>query len=182
MKKAIMGGVLVAILLAIIFVGLNHTGNAVSSIGNRVLLETTEGNIVIELDPNMPLTAGNFESLVKQGFYDGIIFHRVIPGFMIQGGDPLGNGLGGPGYTIRDEFSANNHNYRGTVAMANAGPNTGGSQFFINVADNTFLDAKHPVFGHVVTGMDVVDKISNVPRDINDKPLQDVKIIKAKVA
>ena len=91
----------------------------------HVLLETTMGNITIALDPDMPITAGNFEKLARSGYYDGVIFHRVIPGFMIQGGDPTGTGFGGPGYTIPDEFTAHNHNARGTVAMANAGPNTG---------------------------------------------------------
>ena len=145
----------------------------------KILLETTKGNITIELRKDMPITAGNFEKLVKEGFYDGTIFHRVIKNFMIQGGDPTGTGMGGPGYTIPDEFTANNHNNRGTIAMANAGPNTGGSQFFINVVDNNFLDNKHPVFGKVIKGMDVVDSIVNTPTDANDKPLEEIKIIKA---
>ena len=145
----------------------------------KILLETTKGNITIELRKDMPITAGNFEKLVKEGFYDGTIFHRVIKNFMIQGGDPTGTGMGGPGYTIPDEFTANNHNNRGTIAMANAGPNTGGSQFFINVVDNNFLDNKHPVFGKVIKGMDVVDSIINTPTDTNDKPLEEIKIIKA---
>ena len=105
---------------------------------DHVLLETTMGNITIALDPGMPITAGNFEKLVKSGFYDGVIFHRVIPGFMIQGGDPTGTSQGGPGYTIPDEFTSHNHDARGTVAMANARPNTGGSQFFINLVNNTY--------------------------------------------
>ena len=98
---------------------------------------------------------------------------------MIQGGDPQGNGMGGPGYTIKDEFTSHNKNNRGTIAMANAGPNTGGSQFFINLVDNNFLDTKHPAFGKVVEGMDVVDKIAKVSTNANDKPLKDVKILKA---
>ncbi len=147
----------------------------------KVLLKTTHGDILIELDPSMPITAGNFETLVKKGFYNGVVFHRIIDGFMIQGGDPTGTGTGGPGYTIKDEFSAGNSNVRGTLAMANAGPNTGGSQFFINTVDNTFLDGKHPVFGKVIEGMDVVDKISKVQKDGNDRPMQDVKIITATV-
>jgi peptidylprolyl isomerase len=144
----------------------------------EVLLITSMGLIKIRLYSDMPITAGNFEKLVKQGFYDGVIFHRVIPGFMIQGGDPTGTGAGGPGYTIPDEFKGHS-NVRDTIAMANAGPNTGGSQFFINLVDNTYLDSKHPVFGEVVEGMDVVDKIALVNRDKNNRPLQDVKIIKA---
>ncbi|MEK9184613.1 MAG: peptidylprolyl isomerase, partial [Patescibacteria group bacterium] len=99
----------------------------------KVLLETTMGNIVIELDSNMPITAGNFEKLVSQGFYDGIIFHRVIDGFMIQGGDPTRTGIGGPGYEIKDEFKIGNKNNKGTISMANSGVDTGGSQFFINL-------------------------------------------------
>jgi peptidylprolyl isomerase len=137
------------------------------------------GNITIALDPDMPVTAGNFEMLVEKGYYDGIIFHRVINGFMIQGGDPTGTGRGGPGYTIRDEFTSHNKNNRGTVAMANAGANTGGSQFFINLVNNNYLDSKHPVFGNVVEGMDVVDAIGNVQTDTNNRPLQNVTIIRA---
>ena len=144
-----------------------------------VKLETTMGNITIELRADMPITAGNFEKLVKQGYYDGVIFHRVIDGFMIQGGDPTGTGRGGPGYTIKDEFAANNRNVRGTLSMANAGPNTGGSQFFINTVDNNFLDDRHPVFGRIVEGMDVVDRISKVKTGTGDRPVQEVKIIKA---
>ena len=147
-----------------------------------VLLETSIGDIKIELfEDTMPVTAGNFKKLVNSKFYDGVIFHRVIPNFMIQGGDPTGTGRGGPGYTIKDEFTKNNKNNRGTISMANAGPNTGGSQFFINTVDNNFLDSKHPVFGKVTEGMDVVDKISNVRKDSNDKPLTDVVIKKAAV-
>ena len=144
-----------------------------------VRLETNMGTIVIALDPNMPITAGNFETLVKKGYYDGVIFHRVISGFMLQGGDPTGTGRGGPGYVIKDEFTPNNRNDRGTISMANAGPNTGGSQFFINLVNNNFLDSKHPVFGKVVEGMDVVDKIAKVKTDSSDRPLQNVTIIRA---
>ena len=149
----------------------------------KVKLQTTEGDIVINLYSDMPITAGNFEKLVKQGFYDGVIFHRVIDGFMIQGGDPTGTGMGGPGYTIKDEFThvGVNKNNRGTISMANAGPNTGGSQFFINLVDNNFLDDKHPAFGEVVEGMDVVDEIAKVSTDGNDRPLTPVVIEKARV-
>lgn len=149
----------------------------------RVLLETSKGNITLELYGDMPITAGNFEKLVRQGFYDNTTFHRVIPDFMVQGGDPQGTGMGGPGYTIKDEFThaGGNRNDRGTISMANAGPNTAGSQFFLNVAHNNFLDRKHPAFGKVVAGMDVVDAIVSVPRDANDKPLQKVTILKARI-
>jgi len=145
-----------------------------------VLLQTTMGDVRIELfDDSMPITTGNFRKLVEEGFYDGTVFHRVIAGFMIQGGDPEGTGFGGPGYTIRDELPAANRNARGTISMANAGPNTGGSQFFINVVDNRGLNRKHPVFGRVVGGMEVVDAISRTPTDRDDRPRKAVTIRKA---
>jgi len=147
----------------------------------KVLLKTTMGDITIELSSDMPITAGNFEKLVKQGYYDGTIVHRVMADFMIQGGDPTGTGAGGPGYVIPDEFTDHNNNTRGTIAMANAGPNTGGSQFFISVVDNHHLDGKHPVFGKIVAGMDVVDAISRVQTDANNRPLEVVKILNATV-
>ena len=149
--------------------------------GAKVLLETSMGNITIQLYSDMPITTGNFLSLVEKGFYDGVIFHRIIDGFMIQGGDPEGTGMGGPGYTIEDEFTDNNRNDRGTIAMANAGPNTGGSQFFINLVDNNFLDGKHPAFGKVIEGMDLVDKIGKVKTGAVDRPVKEVKILSAKV-
>lgn len=167
------------IIIIILIIG----GYGITKMNNnvRVKLETTQGDIVINLYSDMPITSGNFEKLVKEGFYDGVIFHRVIDGFMIQGGDPQGTGMGGPGYTIEDEFThaGGNRNDRGTISMANAGPNTGGSQFFINSVDNNFLDDKHPAFGKVIEGMDVVDTIAKVQKDANDKPLEDVRIIKA---
>lgn len=149
--------------------------------GKKVRLETSMGNIVIALSPEKPITAANFEALVEKGFYNGVIFHRVIDGFMIQGGDPTGTGRGGPGYLIDDEFTGTNNNNRGTVAMANAGPNTGGSQFFINTVDNNYLDTKHPVFGTVTEGMDVVDAITKVETNGYPfyRPLQNVTIIRA---
>lgn len=149
-----------------------------------VLLETNYGNIKIELYSDMPITAGNFENLVKQGVYNGVIFHRIIDGFMIQGGDPTGTGYGDPRIPkIKDEFThvGGNKNDRGTISMANAGPNTGSSQFFINLVNNNFLDAKHPAFGKVIEGMDVVDKIAKVQTNANGKPLQEVRIIKTTV-
>ena len=153
-----------------------------STSNTKVQLETNYGNIVIQLRADMPITAGNFKSLVEKGTYDGTIFHRIIDGFMIQGGDPTGTGFGDPRIpNIRDEFQGTQKNNRGTIAMANAGPNTGSSQFFINLVNNNFLDGKHPVFGDVIQGMDVVDKIAQVQTGRNDKPLQDVKIIKARI-
>lgn len=163
------------------------TKNTISE-SKKVLLETTKGNITIELYSNMPITTGNFEKLVGEGFYDGTIFHRVIGDFMIQGGDPDGTGMGGPGYAIKDEFVEGSSNIRGTISMANSGPNSGGSQFFINLKDNTFLDwdkqpaqSKHPVFGKVVEGIEVIDVIAQVETDTMDKPLEEVKIIKASI-
>ena len=150
----------------------------------RVKLQTNYGDIVINLYSDMPITTGNFINLVKKGTYDGVIFHRIIEGFMIQGGDPTGTGFGDPSIpNIEDEFTnaSGNKNNRGTISMANAGPNTGSSQFFINLVDNNFLDSKHPAFGKVIEGMDVVDKIAKVETDSSDKPLEEVKIIKAEV-
>ena len=140
-------------------------------------LHTNHGAIEIELfDDDAPKTVDNFLTLARKGFYDGVIFHRVIPDFMIQGGDPTGTGSGGPGYTFEDEF--NDHPVaRGALAMANAGPNTNGSQFFIVTADACpWLDGKHTVFGRVAGGMDVVDAISSVETDGRDRPREDVVI------
>lgn len=149
----------------------------------QVLLKTNHGDITISLYDDMPITTGNFKKLVEQGFYDGVIFHRVIDGFMIQGGDPQGTGMGGPGYTIEDEFTheGGNKNNRATISMANSGPDTGGSQFFINLENNNFLDTKHPAFGEVIEGIEVIDKIAKVSTDTNDRPLEEVKIIKASI-
>jgi peptidylprolyl isomerase len=148
----------------------------------RVLLETNYGNITLELMPEQVITAGNFKNLVEKGVYDNTISHRIIDGFMIQSGDPTGTGYGDPKIPmIKDEFNGVQKNDRGTIAMANAGPNTGSSQFFINLVNNNFLDGKHPVFGKVVEGMDVVDKIAKVETDRNDKPLSPVTIIKASI-
>ena len=144
---------------------------------SRATLHTSEGPIEVELYPDdAPKTVANFVKLARDGFYDGVVFHRVIPDFMIQGGDPTGTGSGGPGYEFGDEF--NQHRaVRGAVAMANAGPNTNGSQFFIVTAEATpWLDGKHTVFGRVTSGMDVVDEIQSVPRDANDRPRDDVVI------
>jgi peptidylprolyl isomerase len=157
---------------------MNGTIDEGSSSSDIVLLKTSMGDIKIELYDDMPLTTGNFKKLVEQGVYDGTIFHRVIDGFMIQGGIPAGNQSVS---AILDEFTDHNRNDRGTIAMANAGPNTGSSQFFINLVNNDHLNDKHPVFGEVIDGMDVVDTIGEVPTDENDKPLEDVEIIKAEL-
>jgi len=156
--------------------------NEGSSSSDIVLLETNMGDITIELYDDMPITTENFKNLVEQGVYDDTIFHRVIDGFMIQGGDPTGTGEGDPLIpAIPDEFTDHNKNDRDTIAMANAGPNTGSSQFFINLVYNDHLDDAHPVFGRVIDGMDVVDRIGKVETDGDDRPLQEVKIIKAKL-
>ena len=149
--------------------------------GVKVRLMTSMGDITLQLYMDMPITSGNFQKLVEKGFYDGVIFHRIIDNFMVQGGDPTGTGCGGPGYAIKDELSRKNRNDRGTISMANAGPNTGGSQFFLNLVDNNFLDSKHPVFGKVIEGMDVVDAMAKVKKGANDRPVKEVKIESAKV-
>jgi peptidyl-prolyl cis-trans isomerase B (cyclophilin B) len=140
-------------------------------------MQTNHGAIEIELfDDDAPKTVENFKKLARDGFYDGVIFHRVIQDFMIQGGDPTGTGTGGPGYQFEDEFN-DNKVVRGALAMANAGPNTNGSQFFIVTAEATpWLDGKHTVFGRVTSGMDVVDTIEQVETGSGDKPREDVRI------
>jgi peptidyl-prolyl cis-trans isomerase B (cyclophilin B) len=143
---------------------------------SQMTMTTNHGDIVLELfDEDAPETVGNFRRLAEKGFYDGLIFHRVIPDFMIQGGDPEGTGTGGPGYTFKDEI--NDHKVvRGALAMANAGPNTNGSQFFIvTTGAAPWLDGKHTVFGEVVEGMDVVDAIGDLPRDGRDRPTQEAR-------
>jgi cyclophilin family peptidyl-prolyl cis-trans isomerase len=167
------------LLSAILAFGLFCSGSAQS----EVTFYTNNGNFVLLLhDSVMPITAGNFKTLVDTKFYDGVIFHRIISNFMIQGGDPTGTGSGGPGYTIQDEFVAGQSNIKKTISMANTGqPNSGGSQFFINVKNNTFLDfdkaplsSKHPVFGEVTSGWTVVETIKNVPTNSSDRPITDV--------
>jgi len=139
-------------------------------------LDTTHGEIVIELDPaRSPLAVNNFVFLARDGYYDGVVFHRVIENFMIQGGDPTGTGTGGPGYKFRDEIEGTGTYSRGTVAMANAGPNTNGSQFFICHAD-VGLPHSYTIFGRVTSGMDVVDSIATTATDRNDRPDEDAVI------
>ncbi len=154
------------------------------------IMQTNFGEIKLELfSSDAPKTVENFVNLVKEGFYDGTKFHRVIKNFMIQGGDPFTKddsfknrwGSGGPGYTFADEIHLNNHNIIGTIAMANAGSNTNGSQFFINTNDNNFLDAKHTVFGKVVNGLNVVRKIENITTEGPDRPVDDVIIESMKI-
>lgn len=151
----------------------------------NIKINTNKGIIELELFTDLkPKTTENFIKLAREGYYDGVKFHRVIKGFMIQGGDPLTKddsmmnawGTGGPGYTFADEIGSENSNARGTISMANAGPNTNGSQFFINVNDNNFLDSKHTAFGKVVGGMDVVEAIENVQVGPSDRPVEAVFI------
>ena len=157
----------------------------------NAMIETNFGNIQISFLPDLaPETVRNFVKLTKDGFYDGTLFHRVIPGFMIQGGDPNTKnpnmksqwGMGGPGHTVKAEFSSRSH-LRGIVSMARStDPNSAGSQFFIVTKDSTFLDREYTVFGEVVEGMDVVDKIVSLDRDQNDCPLEDAKMLKVSVS
>jgi peptidylprolyl isomerase len=176
--------VVAVIIVAYTMLGDNASNENVPS-SKKVLLTTSMGDILIELRDDMPITTGNFKKLVQQGVYDGTIFHRVIDGFMIQGGDPTGTGYGDPSIpSIPDEFTDNNKNERGTIAMANTGtPNSGSSQFFINVVNNSNkdFDEDYPVFGKVIEGMNVVDQIAKVDVDVasNYRPLENVTLIKA---
>ena len=149
----------------------------------KAILETPKGRIVIELYPkDAPKAVANFLKLAQQGFYNGIIFHRVIPGFMIQTGDPTGTGGGGPGYAFEDEFSPRlHHDGPGVVSMANAGPNTNGSQFFITLAATPWLDGRHTIFGRVLEGQGVVEAIVALPRNAQDRPLEDVAMTRVTI-
>jgi len=149
----------------------------------NAIFETNKGNFKIELfEDKAPITTENFIKLVNDGFYNGLVFHRVIQGFMIQGGCPEGSGRGGPGYSIKDEFHSDlKHECEGILSMANAGPNTGGSQFFITVAPTPHLDHHHSVFGKVIEGMNVVMDISKAQKDRNDRPLSEIKINKVEI-
>ncbi len=146
---------------------------------NRIAtFETTNGTFKIELfEEQVPETTGNFIKLAQDGFYDGLIFHRVIEGFMLQGGCPLGTGTGGPGYEIADEFHPDlKHDVEGIFSMANSGPNSGGSQFFITLDETPWLNNRHAVFGRVTDGLEVVKAIGNVQTNTSDHPLEDVTI------
>lgn len=177
-------------LLGLVSIILLLTSCGGSTMKNKTaVFDTSMGKFKVELfTEEMPITAQNFIELAEKGFYDNTKFHRVIEDFMIQGGDPLSKddsmkarwGTGGPGYKIKDEFG-DVGNVRGTIAMANSGPNSGGSQFFINVVNNDFLDRKHPVFGQVIEGMDVVDKIVATETDSQDKPVEAVIVKKVTI-
>lgn len=195
-KIIILSLIVIVIILIIGYVFLsnnsgNQNGSSVST-KMKVLLETSKGNIVIKLRDDMPITTANFKKLVSEGIYDNTIFHRVIADFMIQGGDPNGNGFSDDGIaTIQDEFTDQNENNRRTIAMAKSSdqfgqmiPHSGSSQFFINVVDNNNLDEGYSVFGEVIDGMDVVDEISIVETDGNppqgaNRPLEEIRLVKA---
>jgi peptidyl-prolyl cis-trans isomerase A (cyclophilin A) len=149
----------------------------------HILFETTHGSFEVELfETEAPVTTGNFLTLVEKGYYDVIVFHRVIEGFMILGGCPEGSGWGGPGYTIPDEFDPSlRHSGEGILSMANSGPNTGGSQFFITLAATPWLDRKHAIFGKVVRGIEVIREIGAAPTDPNDRPLKPIVMEKVAV-
>jgi cyclophilin family peptidyl-prolyl cis-trans isomerase len=187
---------LLLIVLGLIFFANKNDAVVVEDIINNtnknmnVTIKTNKGDIVLELYADKtPNTASNFAKLAKEGFYDGTKFHRVIENFMIQGGDPQTKddslqtmwGTGDPGYKFADEFAPGLSNVTGTISMANSGPNTNGSQFFINVADNTFLDGKHAVFGHVVKGMEIVVAISQAQKNQRDVPVEAIVLEKVTV-
>ena len=188
MGKIIVGLVVVAVVLGAGYWFLFMNEQIMQEVKKEITkatLHTAKGDIVIELlGADAPDTVANFIKLAQSGFYDGTKFHRVIKGFMIQGGDPLSKddamaarwGTGGPGYQFADEIRPGNRNDIGTIAMANAGPNTNGSQFFINTAANNFLDTKHTVFGKVVAGLDVVKAIETTPTGSNDRPVEPMVI------
>ena len=172
--------ILIIMSLLLVSVGCATSENK-TQIKNRIAyFQTSKGNFQIELfDDKAPLTSNNFANLAQKGFYDGLIFHRVIDKFMIKSGDPNVNGTGGPGYTIKDEFNPSlKHNAPGILSMANRGPNTGGSQFFITLVPTPWLDNRHAVFGKVIEGMDVVEAIGKVKTGSYDKPIEDVVIKK----
>ena len=174
--------ILLAIITTLLIVGCSDNGGTKMD-KKTAVFETNKGTFEIELfTEKAPITTKNFIDLTNKGFYDGLIFHRVIKGFMIQGGCPKGDGTGDPGYKIDDEFHPDlKHDSEGILSMANAGPNTGGSQFFITLAPTSWLDGKHAVFGKVTKGMDVVKAIEEVQTGAQDKPVEDVVINKVTI-
>ena len=182
-------GSIVAIIAIVVIVAsayfiLDQNGiNEGENLSKVAVIETNMGTMEIELfEAKAPETVKNFVKLIEEGFYDGVIFHRIISGFMIQGGDPTGTGMGGPGYKIDDEFHPDlKHDSKGILSMANAGPNTGGSQFFITLAPTPHLDNRHAVFGKLISGEEVLDEIGAVPTGPNDKPINEVKMIKVTI-
>jgi peptidylprolyl isomerase len=178
--KALIAVALIIVISVVAYQVIGMNSSKTNSNTTRVLLVTSMGNITIELYNDMPITAGNFKNLTEHGIYDGTIFHRVVHGFVIQGGDASAKGIDVP--TIPDELPNKHSNVRGSVAMAKTSePNSATSQFYINLVDNVRLDSNYSVFGRVVAGMDIVDAIGNVSTDSNDKPLQDVTLIRAQI-
>ena len=188
-KSMVRNTVLVILIIMISIVLIKSIGVTKMEDKNKVVLHTNQGDIIIQLFDDTKITTDNFKKLVSEGYYDGTKFHRIISNFMIQGGDPLTKddsqmdmwGTGDPGYKIKDDFRPNNKNDKGTISMANAGPNTGGSQFFINLVNNNFLDDKHPTFGEVIEGMDIVSKLGKVRTGQMDRPVDNVIIEKAEL-
>ena len=191
MKKHLLSIILLCLLFSLTACSRQTSGNSSTSDGNtqlsgkhHIAIEVNNyGTIDVELDADTaPITVTNFINLANSGFYNGLTFHRVIDGFMIQGGDPTGTGMGGPGYKIKDEFGEGlKHDDEGILSMANAGPNTGGSQFFITLAPTPWLNGHHAIFGKVVEGMDVVRLIGVVPTDFRDRPREAVTMEKVEV-
>ena len=175
--------IIIIVVITVVYVFAMNNPSDSTIPGGKVLLKTSMGDITIQLRDDRPITTTNFKNLVQQGVYDGTIFHRVVYGFVIQGGDPTGTGYGDPSIpNIQDELDGDNQNNRDTVAMANTGqPNTGSSQFFINLVDNNDLDEKHAVFGTVILGMNIVDEIANVATDADGRPVIDVTLIDAEI-
>lgn len=170
-------------LILLTLVACSHAGEEVEEMNRIAVIETNYGTMELELfEDKTPITTKNFIDLAEKGYYDGVIFHRVIADFMIQGGDPTSTGTGGPGYTIQDEFSPElRHDKKGMFSMANAGPNTGGSQFFITLIPTPWLDNKHAVFGQLISGEDVLDAIGSVETGPGDKPVEDVVMTKVTI-
>lgn len=185
-RNTIVAVAIVAVLVAAASAYFIFTQNGISeeeTLNKIAVIETNMGTMEFELFGNeVPKTVLNFIDLTKNGFYDGVIFHRIIRGFMVQGGDPTGTGMGGPGYNIDDEFHKDlRHDSKGILSMANAGPDTGGSQFFILLAPQSHLDDRHAVFGKLIKGEDVLDKIGAVETGANDRPINEVKMIKVSI-
>ena len=182
--KTLALGVLLALAAGVLLPAPAITKEKGTKMKNRIaVFETNMGTFEAELfEDKAPITTGNFIKLTEKGFYNGVLFHRVIDGFMIQGGDPQGTGMGGPGYTIKDEFGPGlKHDSKGILSMANAGPDTGGSQFFITLAPTPHLNGKHAIFGKVISGMKVVEAIGKVKTGPNDRPLKDVMMKKVTI-
>lgn len=179
MKRKLLSGVL---LCSMVFLSQNEARTEGEDVV-KIKIETTAGDIYADLyQKEAPKTVANFVKLANEGFYNGILFHRVIPDFMIQTGDPTGTGMGGPGYKFEDEFSPNlKHDKPGVLSMANSGPNTNGSQFFITEGPTPHLNNRHSVFGQVTQGIDVVKKIATAPRNAQDRPNQEIKMTKVTV-